>query len=458
MSRNCAYNKLLKCTPATEDVASAGQPTLRFGCPLARRYVLELFTKENKLRFIAIILCVVALQACSVSRIKPEILQPDSNEETTFPVAATIMIYIPQTENEEKIMMHYGYGNKYLHKPGKDLEDAALAVANLYFKNTSLLSLEKNTHYVLKLEGEADLDHIWGVYKGEIKGTLYDSKGSLIYSSVVKDSTTSAVVNDENAFYNSYVNASKELFDKIFFAKGSDIVSYSKNSAAELFNVSNNGANEKLELVSTGSGFFVNNQGQVVTNKHVVSECLSLSISIDGEEKTAKIIHSSENIDLAILDTGISKNTYIAIQPSNEKARLGEEIIAIGFPLHGVLSSDPSLTTGNISSLSGLENNKNSIQISSPIQPGNSGGPLLNKKGYLVGVVQSKLNTLRLAQYTGDIAQNVNFAINTSALVQVLDESGITYKREIKVEREERSTPDIADEAIEYTVQVMCRG
>ncbi len=123
-----------------------------------------------------------------------------------------------------------------------------------------------------------------------------------------------------------------------------------------------------------------------------------------------------------------------------------------------MLSADPSLTAGNVNALSGLENDKNSIQISSPIQPDNSGGPLLNKKGYLVGVVQSKLNTLQLAQYTGDIAQNVNFAVNTSALIQALDASGITYKREKQVEREELPTPDIADEAIKYTVQVMCRG
>ena len=410
------------------------------------------------MRFIVIILCVIALQACSVSRIKPETLRPNGSETTEFPVDATIMIYVPQGENEEKIMMHYGYGNRYLHKPGKDLEDAALSVAKLYFKNTSLLSLEKNTHYVLKLEGEADLDHVWGVYKGEIKGTLYNSNGAMVYSSTVKDSTTSGVVNDENAFYNSYVNASKKFFDKAFLAKGSDMVSYSENVEATLFSSGNGEADEKLELVSTGSGFFVNNQGQIVTNKHVISECLSISVSVDGKEKLAKILHSDENIDIAILDTGISKADYIKIQPSNEKVRLGEEIIAIGFPLHGVLSSDPSLTTGNVSSLSGLENDQNNIQISSPIQPGNSGGPLLNNKGYLVGVVQSKLNTLRLAQYTGDIAQNVNFAVNTSALIQVLDESGITYKRERKMELKERSTPDIADEAIKYTVQVMCRG
>ncbi len=410
------------------------------------------------MKIIAIILCVIALQACSVSRIKPETLRPNSNETTEFPVDATIMIYIPRGENEEKIMMHYGYGNRYLHNPGKDLEDAALSIANLYFKNVGLLSLDKNTHYVLKLEGEAKLDHIWGVYKGEIKGTLYNSTGVIIYSSTVKDSTTSAVVNDENAFYNSYVNASKKFFDEAFLAKGYDIASYSENTNATLFSSETGETDEKLELVSTGSGFFVNNQGKIVTNKHVISECLSISVTVDGRERPAKILHSDENIDIAILDTGMSEVDYIKIQPSNEKIRLGEEIITIGFPLHGVLSSDPSITTGNISSLSGLENDKNNIQISSPIQPGNSGGPLLNKKGYLVGVVQSKLNTLRLAQYTGDIAQNVNFAVNTSALIQVLDESGIKYNRENKVERKEKSTPDIADEAIKYTAQVMCRG
>lgn len=407
------------------------------------------------MKLIVIILCVFAIQACSVNRIKTEDIKPKTIAGTTFPIDATIMVYVSRNENEEKIMMRYGYGNAYLHQPGKDLQDAALDVANVYFKNASPLSLEKDTHYLLKLEGEADLDHVWGIYEGVIKGKLYDSKGALIYSSTVRGSATSGVVNDANAFYNAYVNASTKFFDKMFTGKGSEIASHSKYVEAQIFNAE---TSDDLTLVSTGSGFFINSKGQIVTNKHVVSECLSVSVSMEGKEKPARIIYSGKDIDIAILDTDISENSYIEVQSSSEKSRLGEEIIAVGYPLHGVLSVDPSLTTGNVSSLSGLENDKNSIQISSPIQPGNSGGPLLNKKGYLVGVVQSKLNTLRLAQYTGDIAQNVNFAVNTAALVQVLDESGIKYVRGNKIERGEISTPDIADEAVKYTVQVMCRG
>src|SRR6266478_224338 len=88
--------------------------------------------------------------------------------------------------------------------------------------------------------------------------------------------------------------------------------------------------------------------------------------------------------------------------------RVGESVVAVGFPLTGLLSSDPIVTTGIISALSGLRNDRRRIQITAPVQPGNSGGPLLGENGSVVGVVVGKLDALKMVKVTGDIPQNVN--------------------------------------------------
>ena len=97
-----------------------------------------------------------------------------------------------------------------------------------------------------------------------------------------------------------------------------------------------------------------------------------------------------------------------------EPPRLAETVVVYGFPLSGMLSSSGNVTLGNISALMGLGDDSRDVQISAAVQPGNSGGPMFDGSGLLLGVVQSKLNAIRAASVTGDIAQNVNFAIRGS--------------------------------------------
>src|SRR4029079_10829288 len=91
--------------------------------------------------------------------------------------------------------------------------------------------------------------------------------------------------------------------------------------------------------------------------------------------------------------------------------RAGEAIAVYGFPLAGVLSSTGNVVSGNVTALTGLGDDVRYFQISAPIQPGNSGGPLMDYSGLVVGIVNAKLNDLAFAKTTGDLPQNVNFAI-----------------------------------------------
>jgi serine protease Do len=104
----------------------------------------------------------------------------------------------------------------------------------------------------------------------------------------------------------------------------------------------------------------------------------------------------------------------------------------------------------------GLRQNSGQMQISAPVQPGNSGGPVLDATGNVVGVVVSKLNTLGVASVTGDIAQNVNFAIKASVAKNFLDANNVPTISTIS--SQPVSNPDLADRAKAFTAFVTCRG
>ncbi len=164
-------------------------------------------------------------------------------------------------------------------------------------------------------------------------------------------------------------------------------------------------------VYATGSGFIIGD-GKVLTNNHVVEGCAHMAArNAAGQRVAAKVMATDTRRDLALLSVPATFGPSLIFRDS-PPVEIGESVITYGFPLTGVLSSGPTLTTGNISALAGLRDNPLNFQISAPVQPGNSGGPLLDAQGHVVGVVVSKLNAAKIAQMTGgDIPQNVNFAI-----------------------------------------------
>jgi S1-C subfamily serine protease len=103
-------------------------------------------------------------------------------------------------------------------------------------------------------------------------------------------------------------------------------------------------------------------------------------------------------------------------------------VIVVGYPLGGLLGSGPQVTTGNVSSLIGPGDDTRALQFTAPTQSGNSGGPLLDSDGAVVGVVSSKLNAVRVHEMTGDVPQNVNFAIKAALARGFLDAVGMEYR------------------------------
>ncbi len=176
--------------------------------------------------------------------------------------------------------------------------------------------------------------------------------------------------------------------------------------------------------VSSGTGFVVAPR-QIMTNHHVAQGCSAMSARLPGgQEIPATVIASDPQRDLALLRTEADAGPVLVFR-QGAGVRRGENVVTYGFPLAGLLSSGPTLTTGDVSALAGLGDNARQIQISAPVQQGNSGGPLLDLRGQVVGVIVSKLNAQRIAQATGDIPQNVNFAVKHTEAIDFMREHGI---------------------------------
>jgi S1-C subfamily serine protease len=214
---------------------------------------------------------------------------------------------------------------------------------------------------------------------------------------------------------------------------------------------------QKNEEVS-GTGFFVT-MNRVLTNFHVVDGCRTVTLSVPGAPSdTGRVTAVDQTNDLALI--GLNETT-ISLRPSvipalRSRVRIGEAAFVFGYPLRGLLSSSGNFTSGSISSLSGLGDDISKIQISAPIQPGNSGGPLLDVYGNVVGVVVAKLNAGRLSQLIDDIPQNVNFAIKASVAISFLEANNVTLSPP-----SDNATPfqptDVAERAKQFSVQVTCR-
>ncbi|MBW6399114.1 trypsin-like peptidase domain-containing protein [Roseomonas sp. HJA6] len=205
---------------------------------------------------------------------------------------------------------------------------------------------------------------------------------------------------------------------------------------------------------SSGTGFVVA-EGRVMTNHHVIEACSRIFVrSADGRVlPVPERPVSDPRRDLALLRVPGNPGPVLSFRAN--PVRRGESVVTYGFPLAGLLSSGPTLTTGEVSALSGLGDNQTQFQISAPVQQGNSGGPLLDRQGNVVGVIVSKLNAARVAQRTGDIPQNVNFAVKGSEALDFLRRSGVTPTMR-ESPGGERSAAEVGEQVHPSTVFIRC--
>ncbi len=203
-----------------------------------------------------------------------------------------------------------------------------------------------------------------------------------------------------------------------------------------------------------GSGVVINVHGEILTNAHVVEECTRITVrSSAGELAAARLVARDEQNDLAVIRSELPIPFVVDFRDGTP-VRAGDLVVALGYPLSGLLATTANLSVGNVSALAGLSDDSRYLQISAPVQPGNSGGPLLDASGHLVGIVTAKLDAALIARFTGDIPQNVNFALRAEVARIFLDSKGVVY--ETSRSSQQLSPADVGDIARPFTVQIQC--
>ncbi|MDJ0867731.1 MAG: S1C family serine protease [Myxococcota bacterium] len=171
--------------------------------------------------------------------------------------------------------------------------------------------------------------------------------------------------------------------------------------------------------VSTGTAFFVRFDGYLVTNHHVVSHAARIQVKLhDGQVLEAEVVSKDAENDLAILRVE-AIGQPLPLRRKHELVR-GEEVFTLGYPLVQLQGQEQKATFGRVNSLTGLRGDARYTQVDVPIQPGNSGGPLIDGDGAVVGVITSMLHPMLTLKTAGVVPQNVNYALKSDFAHQAL--------------------------------------
>jgi S1-C subfamily serine protease len=276
--------------------------------------------------------------------------------------------------------------------------------------------------YIVKFT-EITSDYILGSFDDGPIGTIKKVYGSNKFF-LSADNYSS---NDGMKTYEIYLTNSNELIlEDIIYNESEDVSGVTINRKAttsDKFSPVYKPERKQVQEVekrqkSSGTGFSISSNGIIVTNYHVIDNATSIKVrgvnSNFNKTYRAKILVSDKNNDLALIQIDDYNFTSLAVIPYTIKTSLtgvGENIFVLGYPLRATMGDEIKLTNGIISSKSGFQGDVNSYQISAPIQPGNSGGPLFDNQGNLIGIINAK--------HVG--AENASYAIKASYLTNLID-------------------------------------
>ena len=214
--------------------------------------------------------------------------------------------------------------------------------------------------------------------------------------------------------------------------------------------VENVNPDETLEVAS-GTGFYVSDDGHIITNHHVIDGCMDIKVQSQGELiPTIRLAEDKQN-DLALLKVS-QKPRYVFALSNNSPYPL-QEIIVAGFPFGDRYSSTLKFTKGIVSSLAGLGDNYSEIQIDAALQQGNSGGPIIDEYGNVIAVAVAKLDAKYMFENFGIIPENTNFGVKASAARNLLEANRVNLKAS---SNEIISKRDLSSIAADGTVYLTC--
>lgn len=241
--------------------------------------------------------------------------------------------------------------------------------------------------------------------EGDIKANIFNTASENIFK-------TKWVMSDRTINEDFYISFSES------FMKLINTVNQNEESYLKLFPTGKEQGIENREYSSSGTGFLINSKGYIVTNCHVIKNASRIVVrGLNGDFNNrinAKVVIQDFNNDIAIIKTDEFETPKLAEPPfiiSNKKTESGNSIFCLGYPLRATMGEEVKITNGIISSNSGFKGDITSYQISAPIQPGNSGGPLFDYSGNLVGIINAKHID----------AENVSYSIKSSYLLNLIN-------------------------------------
>jgi S1-C subfamily serine protease len=205
--------------------------------------------------------------------------------------------------------------------------------------------------------------------------------------------------------------------------------------------------------VAAGTAFAINRTGEFLTNYHVVKGCLVVRLGVAGVQQDGTVVFTDERNDLALVRARVTGVEPLRFR-EGKGIRPADGVVALGFPYAGLLATSPQVTTGAVSALAGIHDDSRVLQLTAPIQPGNSGGPLLDLSGNVVGVVSARINELAIAEATGTLPQNINLAIKSTIIREFHDAHRVDYLTSQAVTKIDPA--DVGEMATRSTVMLEC--
>ena len=216
----------------------------------------------------------------------------------------------------------------------------------------------------------------------------------------------------------------------------------------------------KNVAIATGTGFLFGSQDYIVTNYHVVKGTSEVTVKFtNGESINATVVGRDTQNDVAVLKLTKSPSFQSRAMKFGDSSmvRMGDEVFTIGYPSTGIMGINPKYTKGVISAVTGIKDNPTVFQTTVPIQPGNSGGPLFNDKGEVVGLTTASLSLLAI-ESMGAIPQSVNYAVKSSFVkntISTIPEALLSNRGIVVVPTDSNSRSDFIEAISKNVVLIM---
>lgn len=341
-----------------------------------------------------------------------------------LPANVSVAIYLPKSVREFRSAFRSagGFQTTDSVQLGSTFEESTLAAAEHFFKSSFMYEVNGTAAHGLLIAMHPNVKTEERQLVATAHYQVYDGSGTSVLKgdSIVRWAPGFSVPTDVLG------NLTQQVINRTL----TDIVAQLRPTA-DKFPIREASAPsvdllvDKDHPVASGTGFFLNSMGQVLTAAHVVHDCGLVEVRYGSNTVPATMIANSAILDLAVLDTHVSSEHFLRLRHGGHP-ELGENVVNIGFPLQNLMTDAPTVTRGTLSSRAGLSGSVGQFQFSAPIQPGASGSPVIDARGDVLGVAVGTLNAAELLKQ-GVLPQNVNFALEAFYVEKFLQGRSVAF-------------------------------